>query len=145
MMSRIQEIISALEEISKHPAQAVQKSMEKTGKKAVGCFPLYTPEEIIYAAGMLPIGMWGGQTEIKHADTYLQSFCCSIMRENLEQGMRGVYDMLDAVIIPTYCDTLKCLCENWKSAVPQVKAIPMVYPQNRVSSAGITYMIAEYS
>jgi len=144
-MSRIQEIISALEEISKHPAQAVQKSMEKTGKKAVGCFPLYTPEEIIYAAGMLPIGMWGGQTEIKHADTYLQSFCCSIMRENLEQGMRGVYDMLDAVIIPTYCDTLKCLCENWKSAVPQVKAIPMVYPQNRVSSAGITYMIAEYS
>jgi len=144
MMGRLQEIISTLEKISKHPAQAVRKSMEKTGKKAVGCFPLYTPEEIIYAAGMLPIGMWGGQSEIKHADTYLQSFCCSIMRENLEQGMSGVYDILSAAIIPTYCDTLKCLCENWKVAVPQVKAIPMVYPQNRATSAGIAYMIAEY-
>ncbi len=143
-MSRFQEIISALEEISNHPAQAVVKAMKETGKKAVGCFPLYTPEEIIYAAGMLPVGMWGGQTEIKHADTYLQSFCCSIMRENLEQGMCGVYNMLSAVIIPTYCDTLKCLCENWKVAVPQVKTIGMVYPQNRATQSGITYMIEEY-
>lgn len=143
-MSRLHEIINELEEIAKHPDRAVLMSMEKTGKKAVGCFPYYTPEEIIYAAGMLPIGMWGGQSEIKQADTYLQSFCCSIMRENLEQGMSGVYDMLSAVIIPTYCDTLKCVCENWKVAVPQIKTIPMVYPQNRTTSAGLAYMAAEY-
>jgi bcr-type benzoyl-CoA reductase subunit C len=144
MMSRLQEIIATLEDIASHPAQAVRKSMQVTGKKAVGCFPLYTPEEIIYAAGMLPIGMWGGQTEIKQADSYLQSFCCSIMRENLEQGMSGTYDLLTAAIIPAYCDTLKCLCENWKVAVPQVKAIPMVYPQNRKTPSGIAYMIDEY-
>ncbi len=143
-MSRLHKIISELEEISTHPGRAVRKQMEKTGKKAVGCFPYYTPEEIIYAAGMLPVGMWGGQSEIKQADTYLQSFCCSIMRENLEQGMSGVYDMLSAVIIPTYCDTLKCVCENWKVAVPQIKTIPMVYPQNRATSAGVAYMTDEY-
>lgn len=144
-MSRLHEIISELEEISMHPAQVVRDQMEKTGKKAVGCFPYYTPEEIIYAAGMLPVGMWGGQSEIKQADTYLQSFCCSILRENLEQGMSGEYDMLSAVIIPTYCDALKCVCENWKVAVPQIKTIPMVYPQNRATRAGIAYMKAEYS
>lgn len=143
-MSRLHEIISELEEISKHPGRSVRKHMEQTGKKAVGCFPYYTPEEIIYAAGMLPVGMWGGQSEIKMADTYLQSFCCSIMRENLEQGMSGVYDILSAVIIPTYCDTLKCVCENWKVAVSHIKTIPMVYPQNKAASAGIGYMTEEY-
>lgn len=143
-MSRLHEILSELEDISKHPGRAVRNHIEKTGKKAVGCFPYYTPEEIIYAAGMLPVGMWGGQSEIKQADTYLQSFCCSIMRENLEQGMSGAYDMLSAVIIPTYCDTLKCVCENWKVAVPQIKTIPMVYPQNRATNAGIAYLTEEY-
>ena len=67
-MSRLQEIISALEETANHPAQAVNASMKETGKKAVGCFPYYTPDEIIYAAGMLPVGLWGGQTDIKLAD-----------------------------------------------------------------------------
>ena len=99
--------------------------MKETGKKAVGCFPYYTPDEIIYAAGLLPVGLWGGQTEIKLADKYLQSFCCSIMRINVEQGMKGMYDFLSAIVIPAYCDTMKCICDNWKVAVPQTRLIPV--------------------
>ena len=64
-MNRIGEIISDLQETANHPAKAVKASMKETGKKAVGCFPYYTPDEIIYAAGMLPVGLWGGQTEIR--------------------------------------------------------------------------------
>ncbi len=144
MMNSIEQMISNFEEQSKYPAKAVAKVMKETGKKAVGCFPYYTPEEIVYAAGMLPIGLWGGQTEIKSADKYLQSFCCSIMRANVEMGMKGTYDLLSAVIIPTYCDTLKCICENWKTAVPNIYLIPMVYPQNIRIEAGVTYMMAEF-
>jgi (R)-2-hydroxyisocaproyl-CoA dehydratase beta subunit len=143
-MNRIEEIISALKETANHPAKAVKASMEATGKKAVGCFPYYTPDEIIYAAGMLPVGLWGGQTGIKLADKYLQSFCCSIMRINVEQGILGMYDFLSAVVIPTYCGTLKCICDNWQVAVPQSHLIPMVYPQHRKIPAGIAYLIEEY-
>lgn len=144
-MSILQEIIETLKETSRHPNKAVKKAMEQTGKEAVGCFPIYTPEEMIYAAGMLPVGLWGGQTEIKLADRYLQSFCCSIMRSNVELGMKGVYDFLSAVIIPTYCDTLKCICENWKAAAPQTYLIPMVYPQNRKIKAGVSYLKDEFT
>jgi bcr-type benzoyl-CoA reductase subunit C len=143
-MNRIEKIISALEETANHPAKAVKASMQETGKKAVGCFPYYTPDEIIYAAGMLPIGLWGGQTEIKLADKYLQSFCCSIMRINVEQGIKGMYDFLSAVIIPIYCDTLKCICDNWTVAVPQTYLIPIVYPQHRHIKAGMDYLVTEY-
>ena len=143
-MNRIWEIIADLQETANHPAKAVKASMKETGKKAVGCLPYYTPDEIIYAAGLLPVGLWGGQTEIKEADKYLQSFCCSIMRINVEQGMKGMYDFLSAVVIPTYCDTLKCICDNWQVAVPKTYLIPIVYPQHRKIAAGVTYLIDEY-
>lgn len=143
-MEELDILIKLLEDTALNPDKAVAKSIKETGKDAIGCFPIYTPEEIVYAAGYLPVGMWGGKTEINLADKYLQSFCCSIMRSNIEFGMKGTYDILKAVILPTFCDTLKCVCENWKVAVPQVPVIPVVYPQNRMLESGFRYMIAEF-
>lgn len=142
-MSDYKAILQELEAIGRSPYKSVLKTMKTTGKEAVGCFPIYTPEELIYAAGMLPVGMWGGNTELKLADRYLQTFCCSIMRSNIEYSMKGFYDMLKAVIIPTFCDTLKCICENWKVAAPHIPVIPMSYPQNRRIEAGFVYMTEE--
>ncbi len=143
-MTRIEQLIENLEQTARHPARAVHAAMARTGRKAVGCFPYYTPDEIIYAAGLLPVGLWGGQTDVTLADRYLQSFCCSLMRINLEQGLRGHYDFLEAVVIPTCCDTLKCVCANWAVAVPGVRPIPLVFPQNRQTAPGLAYLIDEY-
>jgi len=142
-MSRLFELINQLEEAALHPKKTTIKSIKDTGREAIGCFPIHTPEELVYAAGYLPIGMWGGKTEIRLADKYLQGFCCSIMRANIEYGMNGTYDMLKAIILPTFCDTLKCICENWKVAVPHIPIMPMVYPQNRMIEPGIVYMREE--
>ncbi len=126
-----------------HPGKTILATREETGKDLVGCFPLHTPEEIVYAAGCVPVGMWGGRTEIQLADKYLQSFCCSIMRTNVELAMKGTYDMLKAVIIPTFCDTMKCIVENMKLAMPKVPTIAMAYPQHRTLSAGVEYTVSE--
>lgn len=144
-MSELKCLIGQLESVALSPDKAVAKAVKDTGKEAIGCFPIYTPEEIVYAAGYLPVGMWGGKTGIRQADKYLQSFCCSIMRSNIEYGMKGTYDSLKAVVLPTFCDTLKCVCENWKVAVPQVPIIPVVYPQNRLLESGYIYLVAEFN
>lgn len=138
------DVIKKLESAALSPDKTVAESIRKTKKEAVGCFPIYTPEEIIYAAGMLPVGMWGGPTDLKRADKYLQSFCCSIMRSNIEYGMKGTYNMLKGIVLPTFCDTLKCICENWKVAVPHIPIIPIVYPQNRNIDADFAYLKEEF-
>lgn len=138
-----QERIEQLCEAALHPGRTIAATKKETGKELVGCFPIHTPEEIVYAAGCVPIGMWGGKTEIQLADKYLQSFCCSIMRTNVEYAMRGTYDMLKAVIIPTFCDTLKCIVENMKLAMPKVATIAMAYPQHRKLKAGQEFMVSE--
>src|SRR5665648_1193013 len=143
-MSNLKLLLDQLIEAGSNPKETVLKSMQDAEKEAVRCFTIYTPEEIIYAAGYLPVGMWGGSTDLKHADKYLQGFCCSIMRSNIEYGIKGTYSFLKAVVISTFCDTLKCICENWKVAVPEIPVIPVVYPQNRMIEAGKEYLNEEF-
>ena len=134
--------IERLCEAGLNPAKTIMATKEATGKELVGVFPIHTPDEIVYAAGCVPVGMWGGKAEIQLADKYLQSFCCSIMRTNVEFAMRGTYDVLKAIIIPAFCDTLKCIVENMKLAT-SIPVIPMTYPQHRDLKSGREYAINE--
>ena len=44
----------------------------------LGHFPVYFPEEIAHAAGLLPVNILGGgnKLELKHADAHMGSFIC---------------------------------------------------------------------
>lgn len=139
-MGELEQLIDKLCRAADHPKEAVLRSMKISGRKAVGSFPVYTPDELVDAAGFLPVGMWGGGGENPRVRQYLQPFCCSVMKANMSQALNGTYDMLSAVLIPTFCDTLKCVCENWKAAIPHIPAFPMVYPQNTGSTVSAEYL-----
>ncbi|WP_250673258.1 2-hydroxyacyl-CoA dehydratase family protein [Paraclostridium ghonii] len=140
----MESILARMQEVVNNPNEVIKKFKKDTGSKAIGCFPVYCPEEIIHAAGMFPVGIWGGQTELDLAKQYFPAFACSIMQSSLEYGLRGTYNELSAVIIPGMCDTLICLGQNWKVAVPQVPYISLVYPQNRKLDSGVKYLINEF-
>ena len=132
-------MIAVFSEVAQHPGQAVKMLLQTTGKKAVGCFPYYCPEELVYAAGMFPVGCWGGQIEIARAGNYFPPFACSIMQSAMEMAIAGVYEDLAAVIIPAPCDTLKLFGQNWIAGASRVPAIPIVYPLNK-TAAGMEYL-----
>ncbi|HSL91892.1 MAG TPA: 2-hydroxyacyl-CoA dehydratase family protein, partial [Candidatus Limnocylindrales bacterium] len=46
---------------SSDPARAISRWKALTGGKAAGCFPLYIPEEVLHAAGMLPVTVCGDE------------------------------------------------------------------------------------
>ena len=143
-MQAIATILREMEGAVKDPGGAVRAFKQETGREVIGCLPIYVPEEIIYAGGMLPIGVWGGQTNIVQSGTYLPSFACSIMRAIMEFAMRGVYNDLSAVVCPMHCDTLKCIGENWKVGISKVPCFCLVYPQNRKNPSGISYLTTEF-
>lgn len=141
-MNRYDQILAKMKHAVDNPAKML-KEYTKSGKKAIGCM-YYTPEELIHAAGMIPFGVWGGDTEISSAKTYFPSFICSILQTSLELGIRGVYDDLSAMIIPANCDPLRTMGQNWKVAVPQVEFISLVHPVNRKTEAGLNFLMTEY-
>lgn len=134
-------LIEELSQAGRAPRAAIARSMRETGKKAMGCFPIYLPEEIIYASGLLPVGMWGGQTAMSEVDRYIQGFCCSIMRANMELGLRGAYSFLEGIVIPTYCDTMKSILANWTIAIENPPVIAYTVLQNRMSSGSLDFIL----
>jgi len=139
----VQELLARFHDIAGKPGKQKEAYL-KAGKKVVLCAPVYTPEEIVHAMGAVPMGAWGADTELQLSKKFFPAFICSVMQSILELGMRGTYDGASAIIIPSLCDSLKCLGENWKYAVPSIPFIPMVYPQNRASEAGRTFVKAGY-
>ena len=128
-MRTAKEIINEFKAIADNPRKAMDDYKKETGKGAVGIMPVYCPEEIVHAAGYLPIGMWGAQKkQISKARTYLPPFACSIMQSVMELQLEGVYDDLEAVIFSVPCDTSKCMSQKWNRPVP---AIVFTHPQNR--------------
>ena len=142
-MADLMQNLARLTQACKNPKGQLEYYLGQ-GKKVIGCFPPYAPEELVYACGMIPMGLWGGHTELKLVKSYLPAFACPIMQSNLEFGLKGTYEGLSAVIIPAICDTLRCMTQNWRFGVPSIPMIPIVYPQNRTSPASVDYLISEY-
>ncbi|WP_283610360.1 2-hydroxyacyl-CoA dehydratase subunit D [Faecalispora anaeroviscerum] len=142
-MADLNQNLSTLQRAGANPRERLEHYLNQ-GKKVVGCFPYYAPEELVHASGMIPMGMWGGQTEWKLAKRYLPAFACPIMQSNMEFGLKGTYDGMSAVIIPAICDTLRCMTQNWRFGVPSIPMIPIVFPQNRTSPASVDYLISEF-
>ena len=116
------------------------------GMKAVGVMPYFAPEELVFAAGMFPVGMWGSNTKtISRAKEYCASFYCSLVQLDLEMLLDGTMDGLDAVITPTCCDTLRPNSQNIKVAMKdKMKVIFLAHPQNRFPECGVEYTESRY-
>ena len=142
-MSRIDELLKEFHDIASNP-KMVLDSYINAEKKVVACAPVYTPEELVHAMGMVPMGVWGADLELMDAKRYFPAFICSVMQSILEVGMNGGYEGISAIMIPSLCDSMKCLGENWKHAVPQIPFIAADYPQNRKLRAGFEYVRSVY-
>ena len=142
-MRSIDEIIKEMSDVVADIPGAV-KAQKAKGKKVIGVFPIYAPEELVYAAGMFPVGCWGGQVSLTEATKLLPPFACPVMQSITQLSMTGGYDLLDGAILSCPCDTLKCLTQNFQRTCPNIRAIFCTYPQNNKLEGAVTYVLEEF-
>ena len=103
-----------LAEVPKDLKNRYVRQWKEEGKKVMGYTCTYMPEEIFYAADILPYRITGmGASDTSRADAYLSRVNCSYTRCGLELGMRGEYDFLDGVVFINGCDHLNRFYDNW--------------------------------
>lgn len=139
----IETMIQEFAQIAVNPKGQLKK-FKKEGKKVIACMPYYVPEELVYAAGMVPMGLWGANNKpIARAKEYCASFYCSLAQLGLEMMLDGTLDEVDGVITPTMCDTLRPMSQNIKVVMGE-KAIFLAHPQNRFSEYGVEFCMEQY-
>lgn len=142
----MEKIISEFKEIAANPKG--QLAMYKAqGKKAIGVLPYYAPEELVYAAGMVPFGVWGtNDKNISRAKEYCATFYCSIAQLALEMLLDGTLDGLSGIITPTICDTLRPMSQNIRVAMgDKMPVIFLSHPQNRATAYGLKFCVEQYT
>lgn len=113
------EILNRFKEISADPYGAVKGWKEKTGKKVIGVVPMHIPEEIIHAAGMLPVVLWESDEPITIANSYSAPTICGFPRSIFDDAMKGKLKFIDGIV---YCDC--CLAERQFTFLMQNNAKP---------------------
>ncbi|MFQ5996662.1 MAG: 2-hydroxyacyl-CoA dehydratase subunit D [Dehalococcoidales bacterium] len=108
---------------------------KRQGKKVFGWLCTYVPEEIIHAAGVLPVRITGysQEMELEDGNAYLYINNCSFSRSCLQMGIRGEYDFLDGVVAGSTCDGARRLFDLWhyyiKTPFHHVLTVPRKYTQ----------------
>ena len=117
------------------------------GKKVIGVLPYYAPEELVYAAGMVPMGIWGSNNKtISRAKEYCATFYCTSAQLALEMLLDGTMDDLDGIITPTICDTLRPMSQNFRVSMgDKMAVIFLAHPQNRFEDFGLQFCIDQYN
>ena len=115
------------------------------GAKAIGYMPIYVPREIIHAAGMLPVGIFGGgdQLEVIQGDAYYQSYICRIPRSTVELGLTGKLDCLDGMLFPSICDVIRNLSVMWQIMFKEKYVKYFDLPQDYDDATGGRFYVHE--
>jgi len=112
-------------------------------KKILGYFCTYTPEEMIHAAGILPVRILGDSLDISLADLHLPNFACSFVRSSLDAGLKGKYDFLDGAVFPQSCDSIQVLSNVWQLKFPDKFCSSVIVPANMNAAGSLCYFVNE--
>ncbi len=145
----IESLVEYCDRIIEEPgfAAAVAWKNAAPNRATIGCFPVYTPVEVFYASGVLPVGLAGGgnRMEIAHADSRFQSFICSIVKSTLEQGMTDLLEPLDGLVFHSICDPARNLASVYARNFPETPVEYIHFPQNFEAEESPRYLRDEYA
>ncbi|MDP2728508.1 MAG: 2-hydroxyacyl-CoA dehydratase family protein, partial [Dehalococcoidia bacterium] len=115
----------------------VIKENRKPDQKAIGWMCSYVPEEIIYAAGLYPVRVWGGKNSFL-ADAYMHINMCSVVRSTYNEALQGNYNFLDGFVTLNTCDNIRRLYDIWVyyDRTPYHHILPLPH---KVTQASIEY------
>jgi len=88
--------------------------IKDSGKKVIGCFPLYPPLELFHSMDIIPVVLWGLDdvlAGVSESDKHLQNYVCSVARHLTEFVLTDGGRLLDGLFMYNACDTLRNLPE----------------------------------
>jgi len=116
---------------------------ERTGGKVLGYFCTYVPEEILYAAGVLPVRIFGSHEPQDVTEPHIFNMFCPFCRDCLAQGLKGRYDYLDGIMIAQSCLHIRQAFASWQKHIPAGFDYYLCMPNNVQSPRALPFLTGE--
>jgi len=113
-----EEIFTQFREWIDHRHEYAKAWKEKTGNKVTGYLCTYVPEEILYAADILPVRILGSHEPPTVTEPYIFAMYCHFCRDCLAQGLRGRFNYLDGIVEGQSCLHLRQAFNAWRLHIP---------------------------
>ena len=94
---------------------------KRTGGRVVATMCPYTPEEVLIAAGMLPVRVLGAHEPQNVTEPHIFGMFCPFSRDSLAQGLLGRYDYCEGVTLTQSCIQYRQTFTSWRQHVPTVQ------------------------
>ena len=117
---------------------------KKTGGKVLGYFCTYVPEEILYAADVLPVRVLGSHEPQNVTEPHIFGMYCPFCRDCLAQGLLGRYDYLDGIMIAQSCLHVRQAYTSWETHIPTEFSYYLPMPHHVQSEHAIPFTRAEF-
>jgi len=114
---------------------------QRQGGKVFGWLCTYVPEEIMHAAGILPVRVTGysQEMELEDGNAYMYINNCSFSRSCLQMGLRGEYEFLDGMVAGSTCDGARRLFDLWQYYIKTPFAHMLTIPRKFTEKAHDLY------
>jgi benzoyl-CoA reductase subunit C len=106
----------------------------RTGGQVVATMCTYTPEELLIAAGMLPVRVLGAHEPQNVTEPHIFGMFCPFCRDSLAQGLLGRYDYAQGLTLTQSCIQYRQTFNSWRMHVPTVEWDYYVPMPNEVQS-----------
>jgi benzoyl-CoA reductase subunit C len=119
------------QEILKNHHQYARDWKKKTGRKVLGYYEPYLPEEIAYAAGVLPIRLLSEHEPDDITDRYMYGQC-ACTRDLLNLFARGRFDYVDGHAYAEACQWMRGAFQTCEEYMPKNAYSHYVYTPDYV-------------
>jgi len=116
---------------------------KRTGGRVMGYFCTYAPEEIMYAAGILPVRVLGSHEPQAVTEPHIFGMFCPFCRDCLAQGLKGRFDYLDGIMISQSCLHLRQAFTSWRLHVPISYNYYLPFPHGVQNPPAYKYLTSE--
>ena len=116
---------------------------ERTGGKVIGSFCTYVPEEILYAADILPVRILGSHEPQDVSEPHIFAMFCPFCRDCLAQGLKGRFDYLDGITIAQSCLHIRQTFTSWDLHIPVDFKYYLPHPMHVQSPQAVPYLKEE--
>jgi len=139
----VDEIFAQFREWIDNRHQYAKAWKETTGNRVIGYFCTYVPEEILYAADILPVRVLGSHEPPTVTEPYIFAMYCHFCRDCLAQGLKGKFDYLDGIIEGQSCLHLRQAFNAWRLHIPIDYAYYIYVPHGIQTRSAIPYFTKE--